>query len=360
MSTDAGQSLSSLDGLSNILAKICEAQVILTHSVNELVVAQKTTNELIGTLIKDRTASSGKGITAEERRDDTTSGNEKEQNTNHLRHITPDVVLNPVAQVIGTFELLEQILLNDGISMQTLLLSQRVNTTFLAIITKSMPLQRKLFLAPQPNMGLSGVPSLNPLLEKVLGSLPLWFNPETKHITRTAHQATAYHISLQKVKVCEGRKPQHGEGSGAGARPSYVHMLGKICSPEDHAGIVGHGSWERMLLAQPPCASLFTFEKFSPRPIPARAGSRDRSARDFFAPDHRGRWGTGWRSVQKDTPTHEFSLHFSMAKDVGSVGELLRMFAAAEVPRQTSLQDAEIIIGWAIEDGETVRCDTFE
>ncbi|KAK5683578.1 hypothetical protein LTS10_005111 [Elasticomyces elasticus] len=339
MSTDAGQSLSSLDGLSSILAKMCDAQVTLTHSVNELVMAQKTTNELIGTLIKDRTAGRGEGTTAEERMEDTTNEHEEEQNTGDLRRIAPDLVLNPVAQVIATFELLEQILLDDQVSMRTVLFAQRVNTTFLATIANSKSLQRKLFLAPQPSMAPTGIPSLNPLLEKVLGSLPLWFNPETKHITRMAHQATAYHISLKKLEVCELRQADDGDTNSLRAPLHYVK--GTMYSQEGFTGFVGHGSWERMLLAQPPCASLFKFDKFSSRKISYR--NRDaRTPRSWI-----------------DTRIHDFSLHFATVKDVGGVGELLKMFAAAQAPPMTSLQHAERIVERAIEDGEPLRCDTF-
>ncbi|KAK5745805.1 hypothetical protein LTR17_001307 [Elasticomyces elasticus] len=356
MSTDTGQGVNDLDGLSSILAKMCEAQVTLTHSVNELVIAQKTTNELIGTLIKDRTAGCGKGITAATRIEDTTNENEKEQDTNDLRHITPDVVLNPVAQVIGTFELLEQILLDDGISMQTVLLAQRVNTTFLAIITKSMPLQRKLFLAPQPNMGFSGVPSLNPLLENVLGNLPLWLNPETKAITRMAHQATAHHISLEKMETRNLGQAQDGDSSRTGAQLHYVQ--GTMSSRDNSVGILGHGSWERMLLSQPPCACLFMSDRFSSR------RSRDNSVgkssiRDFRARDRSGGWDIQPHRFRRHRTFDEFLLHFSIAKDIGTVGGLLRVFAAADATHSTSSQHAELSIGQAMVDGETLRCDAF-
>ncbi|KAK5713959.1 hypothetical protein LTR15_010865 [Elasticomyces elasticus] len=264
MSTDAGQSLSSLDGLSNILAKMCEAQVTLTHSVNELVVAQKTTNELIGTLIKDRTAGCAKGITAEERRDHTTSENEKEQSTGDLRRIIPDVVLRPSALVIGTFELLEQILLDDQVSMQTVLLAQRVNTAFLATITNSQALQRKLFFSPQSiTNSHHDRPTLNHLLiqKSVLHHLPLWLRRNSESLFESRSQlAGEQHLVLRNLEVCEMATADISNAKLSGGRLHY--LTADLITPlyGDPTGIIERGSWQRMYLTQPPCVLVIRAE----------------------------------------------------------------------------------------------------
>ncbi|KAK4896104.1 hypothetical protein LTR27_005961 [Elasticomyces elasticus] len=264
MSTDAGQSLSSLDGLSSILAKMCEAQVTLTHSINELVIAQKTTNELIGTLIKDRTAGCGEGITAETRIEDTSNGDGKEQNTGDLRRMTSDVVLNPVAQVIGTFELLEQILLDDRVSMQTVLLAQRVNTAFLATITNSQALQRKLFFSPQSvTSPHHDRPTLNHLLiqKSVLHHLPLWLRRNSESVFESRSQlAGEQHLVLHNLKVCEMATADTSKAKLSGGRLHYV--CADLSTPlyGDPTGIIERGSWQRMYLTQPPCALVIRAE----------------------------------------------------------------------------------------------------
>ncbi|KAK6411217.1 hypothetical protein LTR81_014609 [Elasticomyces elasticus] len=239
--------------------------------------------------------------------------------------------------------------------MQTILLAQRVNTTFLATITNSKSLQRKLFLASQPNIAPTGTPSLNPLLGKVLGNLPLWFNSETKNMTRLAHQATTHHISLEQVEVCELHQAQDGDSSRA--RTPLYYVKGMMYSREDSTAVLGHGSWERMLLAQPPCAGLFTLDQFASRDISAR----NISARGVLVREISGRResrDTHFHPIRTNRRVRDFSLHFSIAKNIGSVGELLKGFAAAEASHLFSSQQAELVIGQALVDGKTLRCDT--
>ncbi|KAK5746938.1 hypothetical protein LTR17_000569 [Elasticomyces elasticus] len=284
MPTDTVQGVSSLDGLSSILAKMCEAQITLTHSANELVVTQQTTNELISKLIKDNMAGREERVAAGMRIEGPTNGDEKEQNTGVLDRIPPNVVLSPFARVIGTFELLEQILLDDEVSMQTVLFAQRVNTTFLATITNSKSLQRKLFFAPPSGTAShQGRPILNGLLVKksVLDHLPLWLrkNSESEFECR-GHVASPFHIVLTELGVHDVPATSPDSATLPCDRISYLNADLQTQYAGNSTHIIERGSWQRMYLTQPPCAMLIQAD-CSLRDPQDPARSRRTSAKRF-------------------------------------------------------------------------------
>ncbi|KAK4610317.1 hypothetical protein CLAFUW4_13802 [Fulvia fulva] len=86
----------------------------------------------------------------------------------------------PQQQVFGDPKLLEHILAQVG-SMQTLLLSQRVDTTFQKCIKGSPLLRQKLWLEPDPDMKMWHLGRLNPLLSRSVS------RKKHKHILALSH-----------------------------------------------------------------------------------------------------------------------------------------------------------------------------
>ncbi|KAK3677860.1 auxilin-like clathrin-binding protein required for normal clathrin function [Recurvomyces mirabilis] len=117
-------------------------------------------------------------------------------------------------------ELLETFLLE--VDMKTLLLCQAINKTFYGIINSSIKLQRKLYFIAKLDHGQR--PKYNPLLEP----------NNHPRIYFSSAPAFVYIQSQQDLFVLQGRGEHNGRLRN---RHSYK---------------VKKGSWQRMLLAQPP------------------------------------------------------------------------------------------------------------
>ncbi|KAK5683889.1 hypothetical protein LTS10_003752 [Elasticomyces elasticus] len=133
----------------------------------------------------------------------------------------------PIAKVLDTTELLECILIH--LDNRTLLLSQRVNSTFQATITTSIHLQRKLFLRPESsNASSTSSPKtpnkrFNPLFLDEFGrSLP-----RIKAVDRSGKKHTFF-VNHKRKFIIEATT----------SRPAKASDM--------------KGSWRKMLLTQPP------------------------------------------------------------------------------------------------------------
>lgn len=193
----------------------------------------------------------------------------------HVKQVREDLVLklqsvrssklSPAGvRLVNTTELLEQILWHlgqtwdpdhDDLGLLDLLFAQRVSKQFKAVIDGSQKLQRALYFVPEEPDGTA--PRINPLLDCIfifdglefkykLGSSVLTNTSDTKYMTR--------HLSLSKVDI------RRVEGGPVGV--SIRFRMSNLCD----WGLPGHpcncrhncrpllGSWQRMLLSQPPMA----------------------------------------------------------------------------------------------------------
>lgn len=131
---------------------------------------------------------------------------------------------NPITAVFGAAELLEAILFN--VDMRTLLLSQRVSKDFKGTISGSPALQEALFFkaeTPATTRGrLDGKPMLNPLLRNTQITIDDYGSRvEFAWDHDTKRPCIGYHVHKSQA----GRKPEE-------------QTL--------------YGSWQKMLIVQPP------------------------------------------------------------------------------------------------------------
>ncbi|KAK4905866.1 hypothetical protein LTR49_024912 [Elasticomyces elasticus] len=291
MSDKQGQEDTTLTGLSIALAKLCEAQ--------RQRACRRADHDLIDNLIKNTLGCDNSIADAVVNRR-TTDTDKSERHTNggptrgpvKTSSLTgfadqdlqaPSAALGAGTRLVGTFELLEQILMDGAIDMQTVLLAQRVNKTFVATVANSLPLQRKLFFTPQPHK--SDVPTLNRLLtvSSVLSHLPFWAgsdNQGKQGLETRAHLATDHHVVLEVPKlrpIRDGERQDHFLQIGLCAR----RLRGKL-----NVGVLELGSWQRMYMTQPPCIVVL---------------------RAYSVPGHgiSMRWGEelrGWRVIKEPGP----------------------------------------------------------
>ncbi|KAK4494889.1 hypothetical protein PRZ48_014245 [Zasmidium cellare] len=138
-----------------------------------------------------------------------------------------EMKVSAATRALNTVELLEAILLDDGVDMKTLLLSQRVSTTWKNIIKESIKLQEKLWFRRTHKKSQKKGYLLNPLLfhhHDVVWRFP----------NGTAHEL---HFSRQKTVFCK----VFGYFSGA----CEVRFWDN--------GVLDHlpsGSWQHMVITQ--------------------------------------------------------------------------------------------------------------
>ena len=139
------------------------------------------------------------------------------------------------------YELLELCLLE--LPIQDLLLAQRVNKRFNAVINTSPRLREKLFFTSRLVFGDAFKAKLNPLIlrEDVLRKVPLWFDHGEKRLVGCWREgctrlfwrevrATTVWVYLEfGDEQPPGRLPEEGQSTG----------------------ILERGSWERMFISQP-------------------------------------------------------------------------------------------------------------
>lgn len=142
------------------------------------------------------------------------------------------------------YELLEMCLLE--LPIQDLLLAQRVNKRFNAVINTSPRLRQKLFFTSRLAFGQAFKAKLNPLLmrEEVLRAIPLFFDHKERRL------ACSYQEGYTRL-YCRSIT----------ATTVWVYL--EFCADEPASGqsgeeqiptrILKRGSWERMFIAQPSC-----------------------------------------------------------------------------------------------------------
>ena len=161
-------------------------------------------------------------------------------------------VLDAGVRLTSVFELLEKILL--ALPMQDVFRAQSVNRNFRSVISKSKPLQKKLWLLPDDDLGDLTMPTINPLLAKrhVLERLPIYIDKNRKHLKycfRVGRQHLAPRVPIvEKVR---------GAATSGRTMPSYqikwtIEMPAKSSWYDDiqSANVLGAGSWRRMYLVQ--------------------------------------------------------------------------------------------------------------
>ncbi|KAK4903517.1 hypothetical protein LTR49_026858 [Elasticomyces elasticus] len=154
-------------------ASLAEGQAAIAHSISELMDVQKEALEAQ----KENTKSLDKLLAVQEKR-------------------PPSPVHNAGRRLTDTYELLEKILLDEDVSMATLLFAQCVNKQFCSLIARSKGLQQKLFFAPldaslqyesasaDEDLDRLDLPVMNPLLIRpsVLERIPLFYDPSTRKL----------------------------------------------------------------------------------------------------------------------------------------------------------------------------------
>ncbi|KAK5746893.1 hypothetical protein LTR17_000524 [Elasticomyces elasticus] len=125
-----------------------------------------------------------------------------------VRHSTNDAG----SRLTNTYELLEQILLDNDLPMEAVFFAQRVNKQFRSLIGRSKGLQQKLFLEPidfpvnpafRKYVPLDGEVRLNPLFNRkaVYENLPLFFTNSVTELTTTYNDADTFHLKIKKPTI---------------------------------------------------------------------------------------------------------------------------------------------------------------
>ena len=120
-----------------------------------------------------------------------------------------------------------------------ILLAQRVNKTFRNTITRSSPIQQKLFFKAGP-LSNEGKPELNPLLPRILRL----FYPECKLQIFTDRPGGYREL----IRISDGNKLSSGTVHVKDPVWSWLHYDNENTSARPEVE-----SWQRMLAADPPC-----------------------------------------------------------------------------------------------------------
>ncbi|KAK4952787.1 hypothetical protein LTR10_009595 [Elasticomyces elasticus] len=186
----------------------------------------------------------------------------------------PNSTLSAGARTSGITELLEQILLDDDLSMQDVLLAQRTSRHFLLVITGSKPLQQKLFLAPRDAKHAHSDILINPLLNQasVRRRLPFFIRRLPVPVVErqgNGSQRLSAQIATQFAADLE-RHPTRVESQAMERDIVYVTL--ELVSPHgfrettaaDYSTLPA-GSWSRMYLSQPPLPVYCSVDVFYQR-----------------------------------------------------------------------------------------------
>ncbi|KAK5745765.1 hypothetical protein LTR17_001267 [Elasticomyces elasticus] len=133
---------------------------------------------------------------------------------------TPSAAGDTSRRLTDTFELLEKILLDSTLDMETVFWPQGVNSVFNTTIKNSRCLQQKLFLAPQRYGQMS--PVISPLLMKasVCGRLPFFLQRAPDRIVESGDQGNQRMVSRL-----------------------FVQSSRSCASIREGAAMKGHGTW---------------------------------------------------------------------------------------------------------------------
>ncbi|KAK4896065.1 hypothetical protein LTR27_005922 [Elasticomyces elasticus] len=173
----------------------------------------------------------------------------------------PTSTLSAGARTSGITELLEQILLDDDLSMQDVLLAQKASRHFLSVITGSKPLQQKLFLAPQDARHAHNNILINPLLNQALvrRCLPFFIRRLPVPVVEAqGHESQRLSVRIAIQSAADTRRhSKRAERQAMERDPLYVTL--DMVSPygvretttADYNPLAA-GSWSQMYFSQPP------------------------------------------------------------------------------------------------------------
>ncbi|KAK5683618.1 hypothetical protein LTS10_005151 [Elasticomyces elasticus] len=247
------QQIKMIDELCRSLAKVLEEQQTLAHDILELA----STQELA---MPDLAARLGNVQRATKECLDGLVDLHQESAENAMQSTaavndTPSAAGDAGERLTGTFELLEKILLDPNLDMETVFWTQGVNRVFNTTIKNSRYLQQKLFLEPQQASQQGSV--INPLLMKasVCGRLPFFLQRAPDRIVGSGDQGNQRLVSrlfMQSSKSCASVR-ERAAMKGHGTWLSLCLTLGTVIqgrrSPD--YDILDAGSWQQMYLTQP-------------------------------------------------------------------------------------------------------------
>ncbi|KAK5745762.1 hypothetical protein LTR17_001264 [Elasticomyces elasticus] len=250
-----GKLAESQAAITKTQASLAEGQAALARSVSELVSVQKETLEAQKEMLEaeKETAHSMKEMLDVQKKTNAANG-------------TPPPTMDAGSRLTGIFELLEHILLDDCVTMDILLLAQRVNKTFNATINNSKALQQKLFFAPLPANAVQEVKLLkvNPLLANgsFLGRLPLYFEPSSRRLKFfDKNESGRLRLSAGVPAIQVTRSYWSGSGYMRELSPHlywcFFNHSTSHTSPAPDSRLLMAGSWRRMYLSQPPRPVFF-------------------------------------------------------------------------------------------------------
>ncbi|KAK5746894.1 hypothetical protein LTR17_000525 [Elasticomyces elasticus] len=244
----------TLDDVYGILSKLAESQAAIAQSQASL--AQSHASLAEGQAALSRGMSELVNVQKEALEAQKETAHSALSNACAAANAPPPPIMDAGSRLIGIFELLEHILLDDSVAMDVLLLAQRVNKTFNATINNSKALQQKLFFASLPVEALRGgeAPKVNPLFTKqsVLRCIPLYFDVATGRLHYTNSE------ELRRVRLAVDA-PSSGLRSSFMTNPNggpwvswhfyYKELSAGSTAVGPHDLMVG--SWRRMYLCQP-------------------------------------------------------------------------------------------------------------
>lgn len=163
---------------------------------------------------------------------------------------SPYPQFNAGQRLVDTFELLEMILLL--LPSVDVLLAQRTNRQFRSVVTRSGPLQLRLFLTTQPTTSASNSILLNPILtyDKVLQHIPLYFDEKALALAYCHREGRKrVYCTMATTATDEITREERVELQLTDTHaPFSVTRFGEIRTTP-----FGAGSWKWMCLSQPPC-----------------------------------------------------------------------------------------------------------
>ncbi|KAK4896062.1 hypothetical protein LTR27_005919 [Elasticomyces elasticus] len=233
----------TLDDVYGVLNGITQSQAELTCNVSELM-----------NVLMDNTGSVKELVATQ-----------KETNA---AHDDPEPTSDAGVRLTDTYELLEMILLDDDLPMETVFFAQRVNTQFRDTIANSKGLQQKLFLQPMDlkPMGVSSVKGridydaparevrLNPLFVKksVYESLPMFVTRSLKQLTDRNDKGTQRLQVLKPRVTTDPREYGYGHQKFVVFNMRHVGEYRALRTLNISRKLLAEGSWRKMYLTQPP------------------------------------------------------------------------------------------------------------
>ncbi|KAK5745761.1 hypothetical protein LTR17_001263 [Elasticomyces elasticus] len=224
----------TLEDVCGMLSTLAKSQAELTCTVSELTKVLKDNTAAVKQLTTTLEAKDGKA-------------------TRNAEVTTKDAG----TRLTNTYELLEQILLDADLPMETVFFAQRVNKQFHSLIRRSKGLQQKLFLQPidfpenpasRRYVPLDGEIHINPLFSKraVYESLPMFLAESHRRLTNDNDGTDR--LEVLKPRIYTNTSSIHGHKYAVlDMKYGTQTIVSKTLST---TGIAS--SWMQMYLTQPP------------------------------------------------------------------------------------------------------------